>query len=128
VGTTARSLEQRVQDIRRTVLARHGYTPDMPLPLAQSDSPVDESAGLARVNAHWGVVSDLPYVGRLLVLFRRAQRIVLRWYINPIVEQQNAFNDAAVRALYELRAENENLRAELARLTETDAAVDQPGR
>jgi hypothetical protein len=41
-------------------------------------------------------------------------RIGLRWYINPIVEQQNLFNEAAVTALYDLQLENERLRDEIA--------------
>jgi len=116
MGSLTRSLEQHVLQIRRDVLARHGLTIGTPIPDGPATVPVEAAARLATVNAHWGIVSDIPYAGRLLVLFRRSVRIVLRWYINPIVEQQNAFNDAAVRALYELRAENENLRVELARI------------
>lgn len=118
MDSTARSLEQHVRHIRSAVLARNGFTPGMPIPQMTANAPVEEAARLATVNAHWGIVSDLPYAGRLLVLLRRSMRIVLRWYVNPIVEQQNAFNDAAVRALYDLRAENENLKAELARLNQ----------
>jgi hypothetical protein len=71
-------------------------------------------AQLARVSAHWGIASNAPLVGPLLVYWRRALRIMLRWYINPIVEQQNAFNQAVSRALFDLQSENEELRIELA--------------
>ncbi|HEX5504981.1 MAG TPA: hypothetical protein VFW96_20355, partial [Thermomicrobiales bacterium] len=40
-------------------------------------------------------------------------RLLLRWYINPIVDQQNDFNAAAVRALHELAAGQEALRREV---------------
>jgi hypothetical protein len=85
----------------------------MELPRDLARSPLDDVQRLATVNAHWGIASDLPIVGRFLVLFRRVLRIGLRWYINPIVDQQNAFNDAVVRALHDLETENEKLRAQL---------------
>lgn len=111
--TASRALETQVRRIRETVLARHGYLPDEDVPGVAASSPVEEAARLATINAHWGIASDLPVVGRILVLFRRVLRLTLRWYINPIVQQQNAFNDAAVRALFDLRAENERLRREV---------------
>ena len=47
------------------------------------------------------------------MLGKRAIRILLRWYINPIVEQQNEFNAAILRALYELESELHALRADV---------------
>jgi hypothetical protein len=120
-GTT---LGAQMQHIRQVILARHGIQPGMERAETSSASPLEDAARLATVNAHWGIASDLPVVGRVLVLFRRALRLLLRWYINPIVEQQNTFNDAAVRALYDLRVENEHLRAEVDRLRST---VEPPG-
>ena len=114
--TSGEMLSTQLRRIRETVLARHGIAPGMPIPRGPATSTVEEAARLATVMAHWGIASDAPVVGRLLVVFRRALRLTLRWYINPIVEQQNAFNDAVVHALYELRIENEQLRAEVRRL------------
>ncbi|OAN47186.1 hypothetical protein A6A03_00115 [Chloroflexus islandicus] len=67
------------------------------------------------VSAHW------PLEGRNLLeqaiaLVNKVVRRYLRWYINPIVEQQNAFNDTATLAIRLLVAENAALRAELAEL------------
>lgn len=39
-------------------------------------------------------------VGRVIALSQKIIRRLLRWYINPIVEQQNAFNDATLRTLH----------------------------
>lgn len=39
-------------------------------------------------------------VGRGVALIQKIVRRLLRWYINPIVEQQNAFNDATLRTLH----------------------------
>lgn len=118
------ALQLQVERIRSALLARHGYTPGMELPRDAARSPLEDVQRLATVSAHWGIASDLPVVGRLLVLSRRVQRIVLRWYINPIVDQQNAFNDAVVRALHELQTENESLRSQIAELAH--GAPDSP--
>ena len=68
------------------------------------------------VSAHLPVTWSVPVVGRALALAKRATRLLLRWYINPIVDQQNDFNAAAVRALNDLAAEQQRLRAEVERL------------
>jgi hypothetical protein len=107
------SLQLQVERVRAALLDRHGYSPGDELPASVSRSPLEDVQRLATVSAHWGIASDIPVLGTLLVLFRRVVRILLRWYINPIVDQQNAFNDAVVRALYELQSENEKLRAEM---------------
>jgi hypothetical protein len=107
------SLQFQVERVRAALLDRHGYKPGMELPRDLSRSPLEDVQRLATVSAHWGIASDIPVIGTILVLFRRVLRILLRWYINPIVDQQNAFNDAVVRALYELQSENEKLRAQL---------------
>lgn len=107
------ALQVQVERIRSALLARHGYTPGAELPRDLARSPLEDVQRLATVSAHWGIASDLPVVGRFLVLFRRVQRIALRWYINPIVDQQNAFNDAVVRALHDLQTENDRLLAQI---------------
>jgi len=112
------TLESQIARVRAALLERHGYAPGTELPSDVSRSPLEDVQRLATVSAHWGIASDLPLVGRLVVLFRRVIRILLRWYINPIVEQQNAFNDAVVRALYELESENQKLREQIASPTD----------
>ena len=107
----------QVERIRATVLRRHGYDASSTMPTETVESAVDEAARMCVVNAHWGIASDTPLIGSALVYARRAMRISLRWYINPIVEQQNAFNESVVRALHELRAENDDLRAQLERMS-----------
>jgi len=109
------AIESQVDRVRRAVLDRHGLNMGDEVPHRLPSSAVEDARQLATVNAHWGIASPTPVIGSALVLVRRSMRILLRWYINPIVEQQNRFNHAAVRALFELRSENENLRAELSR-------------
>src|SRR5689334_1856776 len=50
------------------------------------------------VSAHWPLIgATLPQ--RAIALVNKLVRRYLRWYINPIVEQQNAYNDAVARTL-----------------------------
>jgi len=109
VTTLRRPLAEQVTAIRRAVAERHGVDPDA-APDVSASSAIERAQRQATISAHWGLSSGVPVIGPLIVLGQRALRIGLRWYINPIVEQQNAFNDAAVAALYELELENQRLR------------------
>jgi hypothetical protein len=67
------------------------------------------------VSAHW------PLEGRSLyergwAFVNKVVRRYLRWYINPIVEQQNAYNDASARAIRLLIEANSELRGEVTAL------------
>lgn len=65
------------------------------------------------VSAHWPLEGRTLYE-RMWVLINKVVRRALRWYINPIVEQQNAFNDTAARSLRLLIAAHADLRDQLA--------------
>jgi hypothetical protein len=67
------------------------------------------------VSAHWPLEGRNP-VEQGVAFVNKVVRRYLRWYINPIVEQQNAFNDVSARTLRLLIAENAELRAEIAAL------------
>lgn len=101
-----------------------------------TDRPPVPSAG-ERLRDHWrgeaerwaAVSAHLPVggagrLGAAVGASRRAARYLLRWYINPIVEQQNHFNAALLNldALHEAR-ERELLR-EIAELRERVAALE----
>ena len=49
------------------------------------------------ISAHWPIIGH-GIVGRTQAFVQKVIRRLLRWYINPIVEQQNAFNAASLRA------------------------------
>jgi hypothetical protein len=75
-----------------------------------------EQLEIARVvSAHWPLEGRNLYE-RMWALINKIVRRALRWYINPIVEQQNAFNDAAARALRLLIEAHAELRDQLAEL------------
>jgi len=78
------------------------------------------------VSAHW------PLTGRTLpqkamALVNKVVRRYLRWYINPIVEQQNAFNDAATRTLRLLADAYRELAHQVAERQEADAQTHNNG-
>ncbi len=80
------------------------------------------------VSAHWPL-EGRSIVARGVALFNKVVRRGLRWYINPIVEQQNGFNDVAVRTLRALIAAYQELQGQVAELKREQAqlAVDTPG-
>ena len=107
-------IEATLAAIKRRVRERQGLSPDGPdEPPAEARSALTEAMEAAHISAHTPILWDVPVVGRGIALVKRVVRLLLRWYINPIVDQQNDFNAAAVRALSDLAAENERLRAAL---------------
>jgi hypothetical protein len=107
-------VEATLAAIKRRVRERHGLPPAGPdEPPAEARSALTEAMDAAHISAHTPILWDVPVIGRGIALLKRIVRLLLRWYINPIVDQQNDFNAAAVRALSDLAAENERLRARL---------------
>jgi hypothetical protein len=86
---------------------------------------VDEVNDLWFVSAHLPITWKVPVVGTAVAYAQKATRVLLRWYINPIVEQQNRFNSAVARALVEVTAYQERLTREWQRLDERVAALEQ---
>jgi hypothetical protein len=80
------------------------------------DDPLRKAADLAHISAHLPIMWRIPIVGRMLALLQRVIRIGLRWYINPIVDQINDFNEATVTALDMLAARQEAFAVRLAAL------------
>ena len=76
------------------------------------------------VSAHLPITWDLRIVGRLGAYTKRLVRLLLRWYINPIIEQQNRFNSAAARAVTEMNAYQERMTREWQLLEERVAALE----
>jgi hypothetical protein len=92
------------------------------------DDPLRRAADLAHISAHFPIMWRIPIVGRALSLVQRAIRIGLRWYINPIVDQINDFNEATVTALNTIVARQEALAARIAalELRQTDDGAPEP--
>jgi hypothetical protein len=95
---------------------------------ATLDDPLRQAADLAHISAHFPIMWRVPVVGRMLSLARRAIRIGLRWYINPIVDQINDFNEATITALNTLAARQEALAARVAALELGDGPHPPPAQ
>ncbi len=89
-------LAQLRAEVRARRLARGGAEPT-PATLDLERS-LDEIELHRVVSAHWPLKAR-TLAGKPVVLVNKVVRRLLRWYINPIVEQQNAYNDAVARAL-----------------------------
>ena len=116
--TVSDDVAATLEAVRVAVRKQSGYRSAAEVPAAIASSPVAEAAELAAVSAHLRVTWDTPVIGRAIAMSKRTMRLALRWYINPIVEQQNAFNDAVVRALVTLEARQEQLARRIDALTD----------
>jgi hypothetical protein len=89
-----------LEGLRAEVRARRRARGQLePTPLESDlERSLDEIELYRVVSAHWPLTgTTLPQ--RAIALVNKLVRRYLRWYINPIVEQQNAYNDAVARAL-----------------------------
>ena len=78
------------------------------------------------ISAHWPLIGhSLPE--RAVALVNKLVRRALRWYINPIVEQQNAYNDAVARALRLLADAYVDLGEQLAAASHGDSQTGSSG-
>lgn len=109
----SRQIENALAELRSAVRKEAGYLIEDEVPAGPQLSAVRDAADLSSVSAHLPLQSTLPVVGSLVVLVQRVIRLGLRWYINPIVEQQNAFNDSVVRALTEMELRQNELNRRL---------------
>src|SRR5437016_1409983 len=84
-----------LEELRAEVRARRmaqGQAEEVPLARDLRRS-LDEIELYRVVSAHWSLLGKtVPQ--RVVALVNKLVRRYLRWYINPIVEQQNAYNDA----------------------------------
>ncbi len=120
VRADAQDIAAALDAIRTAVRRNAGYASAAEVPAAGSTSIMaSELADLAVVSAHLPVTWSRPVIGRGVALAKRGTRLLLRWYINPIVEQQNAFNEAVARAIATLEERQREIERKL-------AATDQP--
>lgn len=118
-------LDQLRAEIRAAHASRHRDAAD-PSSRALQRS-LDDIEITRVVSAHW------PLTGRTLpqkamALLNKVVRRYLRWYINPIVEQQNAFNDATARAVRLLAEAYQELAAQVADIREAGDGAAGQGR
>ncbi len=117
-----------LEQLRAEVHAQHAarrHSGDDPLQRALQRS-LDDLEITRVVSAHWPLTGrTLPQ--KVMALVNKVVRRYLRWYINPIVEQQNAFNDAAARTLRLLAEAYQELASQTAERQETSTQADNDG-
>lgn len=125
IATAAQQLRLIIDEARR----RHASN------LSGAELPAASAAAFYDVQRHMFVQphEDITWPPGLLpkaiALYHKLMRRLLRWYIYPMVEQQNQFNLATLRAiqsmLNELQADRVEQRAQLSALADRLAAVEQ---
>jgi hypothetical protein len=103
-----------LEAIRAAVRQNAGYASAADVPPATASTAVTELSDLAIISAHSPITWSTPVLGRAIALSKRATRLLLRWYVNPIVEQQNTFNEALVRTIATLEERLRDIERELA--------------
>ena len=117
VATILTELREQIRERRARFTVAD---PDDPhaLNLAELKRSVEAVNDSWFVSAHLPITWEKRIVGRLGAYIKRAVRVLLRWYINPIVEQQNRFNSAVARTLVEMAAYHERMTREWQSLEE----------
>ena len=94
-----------IVDALHTRIAQHATTSqalvDTQAELADVHDALHEMELTRVISAHLPIVNT-TLIGRVIGIIQKVTRRLLRWYINPIVEQQNMYNDAVIRTIREL--------------------------
>lgn len=113
-----------LEELRQAVRARRNR--------AYSSELGELRALTKQVNELWNVTAHLPItwggpplIGRGIAYLKRITRLLLRWYINPIVEQQNNYNAAVTRALLQTNAYLEQIARSDAEIEKRLARLEQ---
>jgi|YelNatPaOPRAMG01_1025707.scaffolds.fasta_scaffold126263_2 hypothetical protein len=119
-----------VEEIRRQIRLRRSAQPEAGADKEEAGDRLELARSLEEVRAHQGVSAHWPIVWRtpaqaLFAFLQRLLRLLLRWYINPIVDQQNAFNAATERTLHLLVTAHSRLQDEVSSLRRQIQALEE---
>ncbi len=117
-------LREQIRE-RRSQLAVNDPNDPHSLSLAELRRTVEAVNDTWYVTAHLPITWDLRIVGRFGAYAKRLVRILLRWYINPIVEQQNRFNSSTARAITVMTSYQERMTREWFLLEERVARLEE---
>ena len=115
VGAILQQLRSEVRAARSTLDDDTPHAVHLGVDLDELREAVAEVEALRAVSAHWPLTWRSHRL-RADVFVQRLIRRALRWYIAPIVEQQNAYNNAVARTLQLLVDANRQLAAEITQL------------
>jgi len=125
VERAAQQLRQIIDDARR----RHASN------LSGTDVSPASAAAFYDIQRHMVVEKHATInwppglLRKAIALYHKIMRRLLRWYINPIVSQQNQFNAATLRAVQTILSDLHDVRAEqqaqITALSEQLAALER---
>jgi hypothetical protein len=118
-------LREQIRERRARLSTYEAGSDSYALSLGELRESVEAVNDTWHVSAHLPITWDVPIAGRLGSYIKRVVRIMLRWYINPIIEQQNRYNQAVARAIVALHAYNERLAREWQALDERVEALEE---
>jgi hypothetical protein len=125
VGAILQQLRREVRAARSSLTDDTTHVVPLGVDLDELREAVAELEALRAVSHHWPLTWHTPRQ-RVEVFVQRLIRRALRWYIAPIVEQQNAYNNAVARAMQLLVDANRQLAAEVAQLRAIDRQESAP--
>ncbi len=123
VASILADLRSQIEERRARLVVSDPNDPHA-LNLAELRESVEAVNDTWYISAHLPITWDLRVVGRLGAYTKRLVRLLLRWYINPIVEQHNRFNSAAARAIVEMYAYQERMAREWQQLDDRLSALE----
>ncbi len=124
VAAILSELREQIRERRSRLTMGEGSDPHA-LNLAELRKSVELVNDTWFVSAHLPITWEARIVGRLGAYSKRLVRVLLRWYINPIIEQQNRFNSAVARTTVEMFAYQERMAREWQELEERVARLEQ---
>lgn len=124
VAAILADLREQIRE-RRARLTSEDKSGPGDLNLAELRRSVESVNDTWFVSAHLPITWEKRIVGRVNAYTKRLVRLLLRWYINPIVEQQNRFNSAVARTTIEMLAYQERMAREWQELEERVARLEQ---
>lgn len=72
------------------------------------------------VDGEFDIGSRVPLVGGLVVVFKKALRALMRWYVTPVTQQVKKFNMLVTRTLNDLNNNLEELQDRITILEKAD--------
>lgn len=127
VGAILAQLRADVRATRSSLSDATAHAAALGVDLDEVRAAVAEVEALRAVSAHWPLTWRTPRE-RVQVFVQRLIRRALRWYIAPIVEQQNAYNNAVARTLQLLVDAQRQLAADIAQLRGIQSGANDQGQ
>ena len=127
VGAILAQLRADVRATRSSLSDATAHAAALGVDLDELRAAVAEVEALRAVSAHWPLTWRTPRE-RVQVFVQRLIRRALRWYIAPIVEQQNAYNNAVARTLQLLVDAQRQLAADVAQLRGIQSGANDQGQ